>query len=458
MKNLKLTLALNLVFSIFINAQEFNDASIKSKMGKINIPLPDKNAAVSDTIKKSPTIKKWTIMVFMNSKNNLENAGLYNINQMESVGSNKDVNIVVEMGRMNGQKEGDSHLDGDWTGVRRFYIEKDTDSDHISSQVVFSEAKYDMGDYKQVVNFVKWTKENYPAKKYVLILWDHGSGWLDPQQKKTASKGISFDDETGNYIRTKQIGSILKEGGKVNILAFDACLMQMSEVVTEVKRYANVVVGSEETVPGYGYPYNLWLNYLSSHPEISDEDLGAVMVESFKKFYEYVKQNAMLSAIRTSKIDGLNKLISEFAELSMKVNDIEAMKKARTEVLRFDILANSDPKLEISFFGDLYNFADIISKNLTKEGDDVNSLKAKIEELKNYISTNLVIDKGYYGNNKIGHSLADANGISLYIPPVRADIAQSRLESIFEEPYSTFDFDKDVKWHNFVDFIYKNVK
>jgi hypothetical protein len=166
----------------------------------------------------------------------------------------------------------------------------------------------------------------------------------------------------------------------------------------------------------------------------------------------------MLSAIRTSKIDGLNKLISEFAELNMKVNDIEAMKKARTEVLRFDILANSDPKLEISFFGDLYNFADIISKNLTKEGDDVNSLKAKIEELKNYISTNLVIDKGYYGNNKIGHSLADANGISLYIPPVRADIAQSRLESIFEEPYSTFDFDKDVKWHNFVDFIYKNVK
>ena len=35
----------------------------------------------------------------------------------------------------------------------------------------------DMGDYRQVVNFVRWAKVNYPAKRYMLIIENHGDGW-----------------------------------------------------------------------------------------------------------------------------------------------------------------------------------------------------------------------------------------------------------------------------------------
>src|SRR3989339_1466776 len=124
----------------------------------------------------------------------------------------------------------------------------------------------DMGDYKRVVDFVAWAKTNYPAKRYMLIIWNHGSGWMDP---KGSPKGISFDDETGNYIRTPQIGLILKEAGKVDILAFDACLMQMAEVAYEVKDNAQVIVGSEETVPGLGYPYGLFLGAMAKRPNLT---------------------------------------------------------------------------------------------------------------------------------------------------------------------------------------------
>lgn len=449
---------LALVFSLSAAyAGDFNPSFSRASLDQISVPVPQKTVDIPAPDRAAA--KKWTIMVFLNGKNDLEMAGLLNMNQMEMVGSNKDINIVVEMGRMKGQKQGDTDLDGDWTGVRRYLVKKDTDSEHINSQIIYQQASYDMGDYKQAVNFVKWTKQNYPAQKYVLILWDHGTGWMDPQQKKKSdSKGISFDDETGNYIRTKQIGDILKEAGKVDVLAFDACLMAMSEVITEVKDNAKVVVGSEETIPGTGYPYNLWLSALAKKPSLSEEELGAVMVEAYKQFYTYIKRGAMLSAIRTSKIAGLNTLISDFAKLAVKVNDVEAMKKARTDVLRFDILGPDDENKTISFYGDLYQFADIMGKNLTKTGPDADALKAKIEELKNFISSQAVIYKGAYGNERTGKPLSDAAGISIYIPPAETRVAQAKLEAIFESPYSTFEFEKATKWHDFVDFVYANVK
>ena len=49
-------------------------------------------------------MKEWTVMVYVNGKNDLEVAGLYNINKMELAGSNDFLNIVTEIGRMKGQQ------------------------------------------------------------------------------------------------------------------------------------------------------------------------------------------------------------------------------------------------------------------------------------------------------------------------------------------------------------------
>lgn len=457
MNKIRVLLAFLISFSGLSYAQEFDPAFSAGRMDSISVPVPGKTAVEPATDEKA-SVKKLTIMVFMNAKNNLEMAGLYNMNRMETTGSTKDMNILVEMGRMNGQAEGDTDLDGNWTGVRRYYVKKDSDPEKIKSQVVFEQAEYDMGDYKQAVEFVKWTKEKYPAKKYVLILWDHGTGWLDPQQKSSEDKGISFDDETGNYIRTKQIGRILKDAGRVDILAFDACLMQMTEVLTEVKDYTSVVVGSEETIPGTGYPYDLIVGALARNPDLSAEEIGAVMVEAFKMFYEKMKRSAILSAVRSSKIDGLNKLAADFAKLAMEAKDLEALKKARTDTMRFDILGPGDENMTISFFGDLHQFADIAGGNVTKTEPAAVSFKSKAEELKNFIANDLVIHKGGFGANRAGKNLEDAGGISVYIPPAAPQVPQEKLEGIFEAPYTTFDFNTTTKWHDFATFMYNEVK
>ena len=396
--------------------------------------------------------KEWTVMVFLNAKNNLEMAGLYNVNDMEKVGSNKDLNIVVELGRMNGQAQGDTNVDGDWTGARRYLIAKDTNDSAIKSPVLMSAPTVDLGDYKRAVDFVKWAKTNFPAKHYMFIIWNHGSGFMDP---KSSQKGISFDDETGNYIRTPQIGQILKEAGRVDVLAFDACLMQMPEIAFEVKDSADVVVGSEETVPGLGYPYSMFLGALARHPGMNAEDVGSITVEAFKMFYDKLQKGAQLSAIRTSKLDGLASRLSDFAKAAQAVADTETLKAAMTGVIRYDAIgAGSDPKMTISFYGDMAQFAQMVSSNLKATGSKADELKARSSELQQFIDKELVINNKASLKNRMGRELTESRGISVYLPPVEARVAQAKLEGIFENPYSDFAFDKATGWHDFVTFLY----
>ena len=434
-----------------------------------NVPPPTKAKAAAIKAPAVKAVKKWTVMVFLNGKNNLEPAGIYNVNQMEKVGSTNDVNIVAELGRMDGLPGGPHALEGVWTGSQRLYIKKDADPDKMTSPVVQKTDKVDMGDYKRVVDFVNWTKKNYPAQKYMLILWDHGSGWLDPQQqtKKTNSKGISFDDETNNYIRTKQIGQILKDAGKVDVLAFDACLMQMGEVAFEVKDKTDIIVGSEEVVPGLGYPYSIFLGYLAQNPNIDAETLGATTVEAFKMFYDAVNASmasagkppmgAQLSAIRSSKLADFGIKAAEFAALAKDANDVAALNAARAGVMRYDMIGKeSDPKKTISFYGDLYNYAGLVAANLKgAEGPTKAALlKQKAAELQDFIDKQLVIDSKASGKDRLGRDLADSHGISIYLPPAEVRIPQDKLEGIFEGKYTDFEFDKATKWHDFVTFLY----
>ena len=42
---------------------------------------------------------EWTVLVFLNAKNNLEPFAFSNFEQMASIGSTPEVKLVVEMGR-----------------------------------------------------------------------------------------------------------------------------------------------------------------------------------------------------------------------------------------------------------------------------------------------------------------------------------------------------------------------
>lgn len=87
--------------------------------------------------------KEWTILVYLDADNDLEGDGIVDVNEMEQVGSDEHVNVVVQMDRIPG--EDDSN--GDWTDTRRFYILWDDDLSAISSAQVGPQlGELNMGD------------------------------------------------------------------------------------------------------------------------------------------------------------------------------------------------------------------------------------------------------------------------------------------------------------------------
>ena len=101
-------------------------------------------------------------MVYMAEDNNLDGAALRDIEEMTRVGSTKDVNVLVQLDRLEDKK------------TRRFLITKGGGYDR---DCVETFGETNTGDPQVLDDFLTWSVERYPAERYFLILWNHGSGW-----------------------------------------------------------------------------------------------------------------------------------------------------------------------------------------------------------------------------------------------------------------------------------------
>ena len=341
----------------------------------------------------------WTILVYLDGDNDLEYAAIDDINEMEQATLPDSINVIVQIDRAFGYDTSN----GDWTTTRRYKIVHDTNTSIISSQLIQDMGELNMGDPQTLINFANWGIQNYPANNYMLILWDHGSGWKNMNLSQIF-KWVCYDNTNNDYITTIELRTALNSiyattGKKLGIIAFDACLMGMTEIGYEIRDYVDIMVASEETIPGDGFPYNDILISLSSNPIISKESLSSLIVNKYVQSYSGGSQgysNVTLSAINLNNISILSTKVSELANLL--IDSFSTFKtqinNARNNALKF---ADSDYK-------DLYHFTSLIKSNIS----DI-SIQNKSQEVLDSFSSVIISEAhtSYYSN---------AHGLSIYYP------------------------------------------
>ena len=132
-----------------------------------------------------------------------------------------------------------------------------------------------MTDPATLTRFIKWSASNFPASRYQLIFWDHGSGSL---------QGYGYDQKHKNAgsMDLTQIRDAVKNGGvKFDFIGFDACLMATVENALALSDYADYLIASEETEPGTGWYYTNWLDSLSDNTSIPTTELGKQIIDDF---------------------------------------------------------------------------------------------------------------------------------------------------------------------------------
>ena len=135
-------------------------------------------------------IKDFNFMVYITSNNNLHPYSLKNITEMKQIGSNQNINILVQQD-VYGKKE-----------CKRIFIEKNKEN---IIETISNTIEAVSGTSENLYSFAKWAITNYPARHHALILWDHGSGIIDPDIWKkyfNNDKGIVNDRKisTGFYL------------------------------------------------------------------------------------------------------------------------------------------------------------------------------------------------------------------------------------------------------------------
>jgi len=378
-------------------------------------------------------LPEWTVMVYLDADNNLESAGIDDINEMEIVGSTTEVNIVVQVDRIpysvlasNNEGYADDISNSNWTTTRRYYITQDFDSVQINSQLISDLGELNMGTPQTLINFANWAVTNYPAKKYLLVIWNHGGGF---RSSAYTTKDIAWDDTSGGDKITMAeleyaLSAISTQMGKnIDIVGMDACLMAMTEVAYQIKDYADILVTSEESEPNDGWPYDTILGELVGNPTISSTQLADTIVNRY--IYSYSSfDDVTQSAINLSYMDTLASQLSAMA--------LAIMSDTLTPTINYINAANSGQYYSDWDFIDLYDFC---NKVLTYSYNvQVKSIALSIQQT---LVSSVVINSNFDGG-----SVSGSKGLSIYFPYIA-----------YDNYYNNTNFAQDTKWDEMLSYL-----
>lgn len=174
-------------------------------------------------------------------------------------------------------------------------------------------------------SFISWAAKNYPAERYDLVLWDHGGGTLC---------GYGSDEfDQNNTLELNELSEALSAGGvKFDFIGFDACLMATVENAYMLSNYADYLIASEESEPGFGWYYTGWLTMLGKDPQVDTVQLGTKIVNDYMQVCNSENQQGVLSVIDLSKVksvyDNLCTYMGNSAQLIVK-NEFAELSQAR---------------------------------------------------------------------------------------------------------------------------------
>lgn len=412
-----------------------------------NLPLHSKaeNKIQKAAEEQSRSQVDWTILTYIQADNNLAYFADYNISHMEQVGSTEKVNILVQWDQPNNNKT--------W----RYKIEK-------GEKVDAGSLNQEMGvrPVREIIDAMAWAKSNFPARRYALILWNHGNGvlrrngfnkvspfgWLgvpgfDINKLTEKERGILYDDSQFSFVDNDGLLQALSGvksvlGKKLNIIGMDACLMAMTEIAYQIRRCAYYMVGSQDLEPGEGWPYELFLKSLVNNSKQNSRSLASTIVKSYKKFYQY-DNDCTQSAIKLSRVylirRALDRVITRI-ESCAKVNATltkQLVRNARYQSLEF----------AIDDYIDLYQFLDKLRLQAS-------NMRSRYRRSKLRFSTRLLNLMRYAKRaqsallsavvqNGVGSTFSRAKGLSIYYP----------LRNV-ERAYKKMQFCRNSKWVNFI--------
>jgi hypothetical protein len=392
-----------------------------------------------------PGQKEWTIMVYEDGDNNLEPAGVHDMNEMETVGSTDQINVIVQFDRCAGYDT----TNGDWEGCKRFYVTQDSDPNIISSAELADLGEVNMGDPQTFINFTTWAVDHYPARRYLVVFWDHGGGW----------HGACWDDTDADHLDLDNISTGLSAlkghlGRPVDVVGMDVCLMAGIEIIYQLRGLCDVAVLSGTTEPDDGWPYDWILPALAMKPYMSDDELATEITNDYVNSYtdgQPDPQDTVTSTMSAWNMSLVGGLFEQFDQLSMRLAMRALTYNAYLREVR-TATQGYDPQhvvfLDISNYP-LYDIYDFCHNFLEPAGGPVMGFIIDQGIKKNMLEVQQLI-LGARIAERHGPRYPDGWGLTVYYPSGENSPSPTTPRTQYDPRYEAIDFARDLYWDEFL--------
>lgn len=257
---------------------------------------------------------QWTVMLYLCGTDLETNYAMatYNLQEIAETTPSPDVNLVIETGGAKTWYAKETvGLDIATDKLQRYHY--DADGYTLDEELPLD----NMASASTLTDFIVWSAENYPAEKYMLVLWDHGGGSLT---------GLIMDELHNQAIMPlDQLGLALKNANvPLEAVVLDTCLMATLEMAQAIQDSAKYLIASEESVPGQGSAYRQWLQYLYNTPACNGARFGRMFCDMIQQKYvelglSTASQSLTYSVIDLSKIDAVG---AAFDQMFLEISDL----------------------------------------------------------------------------------------------------------------------------------------
>lgn len=350
---------------------------------------------------------KWTVMVYISGDNNLED---YVVNDIETelapTGSSANVQVVALADRGPGY---DTRY-GDWQTTKLFHVTQGMTADGVNAVADWGERN--MGDKQTLIDFVTWTKANYPADRYALYFWGHGWNW---------HPGVVMQDDTNvDSLNMEEVKAALPSIGFIDMVGFDGCNMASIEVQLLWHGYATAVGHSQEYVGWEGVQYDLVLAQLAANPNMTADQVAIATSQS-------ASADKTWSAVA---VDG------RFTTLMTAVNDWSVALKNGLGANRkkYDRAFGATQSFwQAPMDRDLYDMAFEINRLVSDS-----NIKSKSQAVMNAVNAVVLHERHV-------NAYSGAHGITIY------HISKASEKDSIYTYYRTLDFSLQTGWDEFLD-------
>jgi hypothetical protein len=387
---------------------------------------------------KKQTVATRSVLVYISGENSLNSYVASDVNEMLRAKSvlGDDDNLILYV---------------DDTDYPRFYEIKNNTSAtsfaRLTPVKTYSE-EMDSATPETFRKILDYFFNHYKAESYGLVMWSHGSGWVnDPSNQTDESRtestltdesqtdealsddsssassslasfagvrkticvdnGRNTTSDSGTRMEVVDMASVLETFPKFEFIMFDACFMQGMEVAYELRNSANYIIGSPAETPGEGAPYQ---NVLA--PMFANPFNPQPLVYNYYSYYgEYTSYGVVISAIKT---DEFSEFVPVMQDLLASYSFLNDSLYSYSDCLDYFLYSwNFSRTSDVMPYPDYYDIQGIMLKVLSSE--DYAKWKTAFDKLVPY----KYASAGWYSSYKRGSMVVDQNqcgGVNMYLP------------------------------------------